>query len=115
MPTIILRAKHPRDVLRADLDSLAAELRAAIAGVDPELLVTVEPGDDDDRPGVTFVEVIYAVVEGVAGAGLTLTTQAVSSWLKRRSEEKSDRRPRLVSLLGPDGKVVREVRRRRPE
>jgi len=110
MNAIVLSAKYPRDVHAEELESLATELRVALGDAAKSIDVRIEVPEDEHRVGVTFFEVIHAALLGASGlANLAQITQAARSWLKRRSKEKNDRRPRTIDILGADGKVIRRV------
>lgn len=114
MHTLVLRPKDPNDVNPEELETFATELRLALSEVAPDGLVRVDAGADEHRIGVTFIEIVNVAIEGTEGiASLIAITQAITStarnWLKKRSVQKMDRRPRSVCIYGPDGKVISRV------
>jgi hypothetical protein len=114
MPRVVVRPKDSRDVLPAELEPLAQELREALADVAPSLEVHIDADEDEHRVGVTFIEVVHIALEGLGGvASLVAIKDAVSGvcarWMQRRSVQKNDRRPRSVSIYGPDGRIIRRV------
>ena len=114
MLTITLRPKDPNDVAPEELEPLAAELRAAILKLAPDVVVRVDAEGEEHRIGVTFLEIVHWVIDGTGGvASLVAIHQALKGkakeWLKKRSAEKADRRPRIVSIYGPDGSEISRV------
>lgn len=111
MSTITLSSKYPRDVLANELEPLALELKDALSSVEPSVDVRVADLEDEHRVGQTFLEIVLIALTGVGGlSSLATITDTVGKWMKRRSEQKLDRRPRMAEILGPDGKVVSRVR-----
>ena len=114
MATLVVQPKDPRDVRPEELVSLVGDLREELSGVAPEVAVVLGKGDDDHCVGVTFVEVVRVVLDGIGGVSGLLAirdafTRAAAKWTKRRSAEKGDLRPRTVVLYGPDNREISKV------
>jgi hypothetical protein len=114
MGSVTLEPKDPRDVRPEELESLARELRDELASVAPDLDVRVARGDEDHRTAVTFVEVVNAVLEGLGGVSSVIAIKeaierVAGRWMKRRSAEKNDLRPRSVIVKESDGTQIEKI------
>jgi hypothetical protein len=102
-----LRTKYPRDLKPAELEPLAEELRSVVG---PEVQVVVDQVEDEHRVGVTFIEILDVIADfATTGAFLGGVTAGLRAWMKNRSRQLGDHRPRCVNILGPDGRPVRRV------
>jgi len=114
MTSVTFQPKDPRDVRPEELESLARELRDELASVAPDVDVRVARGDEDHRAGVTFVEVVHAVLEGIGGVSSVVAIKeaverVAGRWMKRRSAEKNDRRPRTVVVSESGGHQIERI------
>lgn len=111
-PDYLIEPGNPYDFSPDELDELRREL--ASEGVSVAIARRPERGY-----GVTFVEVLHVwnLVTDVVGDVTTMVgpVAVVCRYLRRRAQREREQhpdakpRPRVVTLLGPDGRVVKRI------
>jgi hypothetical protein len=107
MEEILVEPGWPQDIKPADL----IDLREAIAELDPGFQVAIAY-EDQKGAGVTFWEVVFIWLPASAVGPLILekALDVGVNWLQRRFDHPhSERRPKSLHILGPNGEVLRTV------
>ena len=105
MALVTIRPKYPRMLPATGLRGLEDALRAT----DSTLEVEIDDREVDHRVGVTFHEVVAIVGPWVGGAVAKAAIGAIVDWARRRFSEKRHRRPKTVTLYGPNDRPIAEV------
>ena len=112
MAVILIESSNVADLTPQKLETLRAELSGAEPNTIVEFAATSQHGY-----GVTWWEVVYiwlkeplviGTVGAVAGKVLEKVVEAAIDWVKESYASKGSKaRPRLVSILDKDGKVLK--------
>lgn len=117
---IVLEPGNPQDFTEEELQALAENIRDQMPGITPRIVVREERGY-----GVTWAEVIhiYSMAKDVAanlafwsGVLAPVVLWARARWKKDRElHPEATPRPRIVTLYGPDGTPLKQIRVAHPD